>query len=56
MKVVVSGASGLIGRALVQHLTAGGHQVIRLVRRKPGADEVRWNPAAGERTDGHRGG
>lgn len=49
MKIVVSGASGLIGPALVSALEADGHEVIRLVRREPaGAQEVRWDPAAGE--------
>ena len=49
VRVVVSGASGLIGSALVPALRADGHDVVRLVRREPaGADEIRWNPAAGE--------
>jgi uncharacterized protein (TIGR01777 family) len=48
MKVVVSGASGLIGSALVPALTAAGHEVRRLVRRKPqDASEIAWDPAAG---------
>ena len=48
MKVAVTGASGLIGSALVPALRARGHEVIRLVRRAPSApDEVRWDPAAG---------
>ena len=48
MKVVVSGASGLIGSALVPALRAGGHEVTRLVRREASAaDEMRWDPAAG---------
>lgn len=49
MKVVVSGASGLIGSALVPALEADGHDVIRLVRREPSArNELRWDPSAGE--------
>ena len=49
MKIVVSGASGLIGTRLVPTLRASGHDVVRLVRRAPsGADEIRWDPAAGQ--------
>jgi uncharacterized protein (TIGR01777 family) len=49
MRIVVSGASGLIGSALVPALRQQGHDVLRLVRREPrAADEVRWDPAAGE--------
>ncbi len=49
MKVAITGASGLIGSALVPFLRAGGHDVVRLVRRPPtGEDEVRWDPEAGE--------
>ena len=49
MKVVVSGASGLIGTALVAALRAAGHEVVRLVRHDPASgDEVRWDPAAGD--------
>ena len=49
MKIVVSGASGLIGTALVPLLRDQGHEVVRLVRRPPAAaDEIRWDPAAGE--------
>lgn len=48
MKVVVSGASGLIGSALVPHLRSSGHEVVRLVRREPTApDEAPWDPSAG---------
>ena len=49
MKVAITGASGLVGRALVAFLTAGGHEVVRLVRRQPrSAGEARWEPASGE--------
>ena len=48
MRVVVAGSSGLIGTALVAHLRAGGHEVLRLVRRPPSApDERGWDPPAG---------
>jgi uncharacterized protein (TIGR01777 family) len=46
VKVVVAGASGLIGSALVDALRADGHEVVRLVRRAPRTpDEVQWDPA-----------
>jgi uncharacterized protein (TIGR01777 family) len=46
VKVVVTGASGLIGTALVSSLRSDGHDVVRLVRHaasKP--DEASWDPA-----------
>lgn len=47
MRIVVSGASGLIGSALVPALRADGHSVVRLVRHAPRAvDEVEWDPYA----------
>jgi uncharacterized protein (TIGR01777 family) len=49
VRILVSGASGLIGTALVSALRADGHEVVRLVRRDPASgDEVRWDPAAGD--------
>ena len=49
LAIVVSGASGLVGRQLVAFLRTGGHTVYRLVRREPAAqDEIPWNPQAGE--------
>lgn len=47
LHVAISGASGLIGRALSAFLTTGGHRVIPLVRRAPAAGEVRWDPDQG---------
>ena len=48
MKIAVTGASGLIGSALVPALRARGDEVIRLVRRPAVApDEVSWDPIAG---------
>jgi uncharacterized protein len=49
MKVAVSGASGLIGSALVPTLEDAGHEVVRLVRREPESpDEVAWSPSEGK--------
>ena len=48
MKVMVAGSSGLIGTALVRLLLDEGHEVLRLVRRAPAADdEAQWDPVAG---------
>lgn len=48
MRVVMAGSSGLIGTALVPLLRRAGHEVLRLVRRRPSApDERGWDPAAG---------
>lgn len=48
MKVVLTGASGLIGPALRESLTADGHSVRTLVRHAPTSEaEDRWDPAAG---------
>ncbi|HEV7743187.1 MAG TPA: TIGR01777 family oxidoreductase [Pseudolysinimonas sp.] len=44
MRILVAGASGLIGNELVERLTARGDEVVRLVRREiRGPDEVRWD-------------
>ncbi len=50
LRLLISGASGIIGRSLVPMLTTGGHEVWRLVRRKAESkrQEIYWNPAAGE--------
>jgi uncharacterized protein len=45
VKIAVSGASGLIGGALLPALRADGHEVLTLVRRTPRTvDEHRWDP------------
>ncbi len=47
-RIAISGASGLIGTALVGHLKSEGHTVQRLVRRDAiSAEEISWNPQAG---------
>ncbi|MCA9799239.1 MAG: TIGR01777 family oxidoreductase [Cyanobacteria bacterium HKST-UBA04] len=55
MKILVSGASGLVGTALVRHLKQQGHRVIALTRSTPGqaadgqvdgqVDTIAWAPA-----------
>ena len=49
MRVLVSGASGFLGSALLPALVAAGHTVLRLGRSDaaPDAGRVRWDPAAG---------
>lgn len=49
LNVLISGATGLVGSALRSFLTAGGHRVIPLQRRKaPASDGLpSWNPASG---------
>jgi uncharacterized protein (TIGR01777 family) len=48
VRVVLSGASGLIGQALQASLREDGHTVLALVRRDPRSDdEARWDPAGG---------
>lgn len=49
MKIVVSGAKGLIGSALTPVLAARGHEVIPLVRRQVTAAEraLAWDPERG---------
>ena len=48
-KIVVTGASGLIGSALCAQLKSDGHQVIKVVRRTARvSDEVSWNPLKAE--------
>lgn len=49
MRVLISGASGLVGTEVARQLRDSGHTPIRLVRReKRSEDEVSWNPSRGE--------
>jgi uncharacterized protein (TIGR01777 family) len=44
MRILISGASGLIGTALRPALTSAGHASSALVRHAPGPGELQWNP------------
>jgi uncharacterized protein len=50
MRVLLTGASGLIGSALAPRLEAGGNEIITLVRsrERTGDRAFFWNPQAGE--------
>jgi uncharacterized protein (TIGR01777 family) len=49
LRVAVTGATGLVGSALVPALRAAGHRVDRLSRRLPeaGSTDIQWDPARG---------
>lgn len=51
MRILVSGGSGLVGKALITKLTYEDHEVVKLVRREanPDApyDELSWDPEHG---------
>ena len=47
MRILVTGATGLVGNALIPLLAGGGHEVARLVRSAPGPGDIRWDPDAG---------
>jgi len=44
MRVMISGASGLLGTALTRGLQSDGHETVALVRRIPREGEVQWDP------------
>jgi uncharacterized protein (TIGR01777 family) len=47
MRILISGASGLIGSALTRAATAAGHTIVPLIRRQGSPSSVRWDPEAG---------
>src|SRR3989441_8023209 len=44
MRILIAGASGLVGSALIPVLEANGHEVTRLVRGAARAGEIEWHP------------
>ncbi len=48
-RIAVTGATGLIGRALTSSLAGDGHRVVRVVRDRAatGSEDVVWDPEAG---------
>jgi uncharacterized protein (TIGR01777 family) len=47
MKILIAGASGLVGSALVPKLNTEGVEVARLVRSSPREGEIEWHPDRG---------
>ena len=49
MRILVSGSSGLVGKALCTALAEGGHTVVRLVRNDTALSDqaIYWDPARG---------
>jgi uncharacterized protein (TIGR01777 family) len=53
MRVLISGATGLVGSEVARQLIASGHEPLRLVRRKAvSTDEVEWDPSRGHLLEG----
>lgn len=50
MRIIVAGATGFVGRALVPLLRAKGHAVFKLTRKESdlAEDEIHWNPISGQ--------
>jgi uncharacterized protein len=48
LTIAVTGATGLLGRALLPFLTTAGHRVRRVTRGRGGAQDITWHPARGQ--------
>ncbi len=48
MKILVAGASGLVGSALIPALESDASEITRLVRSSPKANEIEWHPNRGQ--------
>ncbi len=50
MRILISGATGMVGSVLIPVLEGGEHEVVRLVRTRSieGTTDVFWDPAGGE--------
>jgi uncharacterized protein (TIGR01777 family) len=48
MKILITGSSGLIGKALCSHLEQNHHTIVHMVRRNPVSEnQAYWNPSEG---------
>src|SRR3954452_11432795 len=47
MQVAITGASGLIGKALAASLQGDGHEVLPVSRSPKGPEGIQWDPSAG---------
>lgn len=48
LKILITGSSGLVGSALYDFLSSGGHQVTKLVRQQADEGEIYWQPSTGQ--------
>src|SRR5437016_11290076 len=48
MKILVAGATGLVGSALIPALESDASEITRLVRSSPKANEIEWHPNHGQ--------
>jgi uncharacterized protein (TIGR01777 family) len=48
MRILITGATGMVGTALLQRLRSTGHESIAVSRQKGRSDTIYWDPASGE--------